>query len=548
MKALIRVLVLLLSLAALPLAAQSTPAPRPPAPATNPAVGPGEPDIVLPQVILQVEDLSVEKVEAKLPPEEDLLPPVRGIPLLSEGELAVGEPTIPAPIVQGEGTPASSGGRQLSSEIQLGTGMQNLILGSVSLKTMGPDPRFSLQFHHETLDGFAGRDPGAGYNLRNDTLDGGVKFALGGVDADISGRFQEDDHGLQAQSASYSSVLSRAVSGNAAFSGVPLDWLTLAGGVGVSSDSLLLQGTVPLSSDGLRVSPSLSAKARVGAFTIGLETSYWYRDESYLLGADDQMHRVKIASTASVKLPAQIVLEASVAWFWNSAGLSRFPFTLSITATPVDFLTASIAGGYAVVPYDLHDVISAHAFALPTPLEDDRGWFGSGEVQLTLTQDLALTAKLAYMKSDAMPFGSTAQDATTRLFPVTQDSGARFTSDAGLRWGINQAFSLSAAWTHEFLDRLFFTPIDTITTGIVGLDPNGRFGGSVNVAIAPLATDEVQDPVLRVSGFWKIIDAVKLQLDAEDLLLPLFGRSKRYDIPPYLDPGFRIAGSLSISL
>ena len=35
----------------------------------NPAAAPGEPDIVMPQVILQIEDLSVEKVEAQLPPD-----------------------------------------------------------------------------------------------------------------------------------------------------------------------------------------------------------------------------------------------------------------------------------------------------------------------------------------------------------------------------------------------------------------------------------------------------------------------------------------------
>ena len=99
-----RLLLVLIPLvvAALPGSAQSAASPRPvsPTPATNPAVAPGEPEIIMPQVVLQVEDLSVEKVEAQLPPEEDLLPPVRTIPTLSEGELAVGEPTIPAAPVQ----------------------------------------------------------------------------------------------------------------------------------------------------------------------------------------------------------------------------------------------------------------------------------------------------------------------------------------------------------------------------------------------------------------------------------------------------------------
>ena len=153
---------LLLLIVSLPSSAQSAAPPRPasPAPATNPAVAPGEPEIIMPQVILQVEDLSVEKVEAQLPPEEDLLPPVRTIPVLGEGELAVGEPTIPAAPVESEGPARPSNDRLLSSEVKLGAGSLNMISGSVALKTLGPDPRFSLQFQHETMDGFGGHDPG----------------------------------------------------------------------------------------------------------------------------------------------------------------------------------------------------------------------------------------------------------------------------------------------------------------------------------------------------------------------------------------------------
>ena len=155
--------VLLLLASASLVAAQSAAPPRPCSlhgQPPNPAVAPGEPEIIMPQVILQVEDLSVEKVEAQLPPEEELLPPVRTIPTLSEGELAVGEPTIPAAPVEAEGPSRPSNDRLLSSEVQLGAGTVNMIMGSVALKTLGPDPRFSLQFHHETLDGFGGHAAG----------------------------------------------------------------------------------------------------------------------------------------------------------------------------------------------------------------------------------------------------------------------------------------------------------------------------------------------------------------------------------------------------
>ena len=104
---------------------------------------------------------------------------MRAIPQLSEGELAVGEPTIPTAPVETEGPARPANERLLSSEVQLGAGSLNMISGSVALKTLGPDPRFSLQFQHDSLDGFGGHAPGSGFSVRNDSLDGGLKFRAG---------------------------------------------------------------------------------------------------------------------------------------------------------------------------------------------------------------------------------------------------------------------------------------------------------------------------------------------------------------------------------
>jgi hypothetical protein len=545
--------ILVIALAAVPCMAQSNPAPQPGsrASATNPAAGPGEPDIIMPQVVLQVEDLSVEKVEAQLPPEEDMLPPIRTVPALSEGELAVGEPTIPAAAVETEGSAAPSNTRLLSSEVQVGTGTQNMILGSVSLKTLGPDPRFSVQFRHETLDGFAGKDPGSGFNLRNDSLDGGLKFRLGGISTDLAGSFKEEDAGLQRRggTGAYSSDLTRAIGGTASFSGDPADWVTVTLSAAGGLDTMTLQGAAPASASGLRISPAASALARFGTFKIGLETRYWYRDESFVPGGTDQAHRVKISTVLSLELPATFVVQATAGWFWNTAGLSLFPFSLSVTGTPLEFLTLSLEGGYRVVPYDMHDILSAGAFVLPGLLADDRGWYADASVQLSLMRELSATVKATLMAHDAMPNGSTVADPSTGLFPVAQSSATQLSTSAGLRWGITQAFSLSAGWNHELMDRPFFTPIDSITAGIVGLDSSGRFGASFTIAVGPIADGTLQQPVLHVSGFWKIIDAIKLQIDGDDLLAPLAGRD-RWSVARdlFITPGFRIVGSLSMSL
>ena len=448
-----------------------------------------------------------------------------------------------------KGRPWPSNDRLLSSEVKLGAGSLNMISGSVALKTLGPDPRFSLRFQHETMDGFGGHAPGSGFSLRNDSLDGGLKFRLGGVDADLGGSFTESETGLQDKVA-FSSALARAVSGNVSFSGSPAEWLTLKAAAEGGLDSLTLVGTAPESSNGLRISPSLSAHARFGAVGFGVESRYWYRDDAYLGLGESQVHRLKIAAVFSLDLPATLIFQASGGWFVNSEGLSLFPFFASITGTPLDFLTISLEGGYKVVPYDLHDILSSGALALPQPLVDDRGWYGDSTVQLSITRDLAATVKVSFMASDAMPRGDTSLDpGGTGLFLVRQSAGVRLATDAGLRWGITQSFSLSAGWSHEFMDRSLFTPIDAITAGILGLDPGGRFGGGVTMTTGPIADGTIQQPLLHVSVFWKIIEALKLQVDADDLLGPLMGGT-RWNIGngTYITPGFRLSTSLSMSL
>ena len=519
------------------------------APVTNPAIVPGEPQIIMPQVILKVEDLSVETVEAQLPPEEDLLPPVRPVPLLTEGELGVGEPTIPAAPVETEGPGPARNQRLLSSDIRLGAGTLSLISGSVSLKTLGPDPRFSLAFHHETLDGFAGNKPGSGFNTRTDALEGGLKFGFGGVTTDLSGTFKEDENGLQGRTngGSYTSALSRTISGSASFSGA-IDWLTLTATAAGGLDSLTMQGQSPQASSEVRIAPSLTARAKFGAVKIGLDAQYAYRSDWYLGGAQDYLHRVRVGPSLSVELPANFLIQGSVAWFANTSGLSTFPFSLSVTGTPVDFLTLSLEGGLKVVPYDAHQVLVVSDFAQPTPLSDDHGWYGAASAQLSVTRELSATVTASFFQGAQMPIGSATMDAATGLFAVTQRPGTELALNGGVRWGITPSISLSGGWNHEFLDRPLFTPIDQLTAGILGIDPAGRFGGGLTAAVGPAADGTPLQPLLHVSAFWRIIDQVKLQLDADDLLAPLVGSRWNLAANTYVTPGFRLSLSLGMSL
>jgi hypothetical protein len=542
-----RTLTILLLLAAAASWAQSTDAGST---TSSPGVEPGEPEIVMPQVILQIEDLSVEKVEAQLPPEEDLLPPERSIPVMSEGELAIGEPALPSSAAEDE---TVSGARQsfLSSEVLVGAGFPDMITGSMSLKTLGKDPRFSVQFSHETLDGFSGQEPGSGFSLRDDGLTGSVKLLLGPVDMEVTGAFSEQDNGLQSNpDVPYTSALARSLGVSAGFSSAPLAWLSLNASLAAGYDSLTLVGATPFPLTELAVEPAIGAQARFGAASVGLDARYWFRQDD--MAAADSLHRFEADATFAVDLPATFIVQGSVGWFWNSAGASLVPFTLSVTGTPFSFLTLSLEGGYAVVPYDLRDILGAHSLAIPVQtavIADDHGWYADASTQLSITSDLALTAKLSFMTHAALPSALTVLDAAYGLYDVAQGEALTLASDVGMRWGITQSLSVSLGWTQQYLALPLFTPQYAVTAEIVALEASGRYGGNLSVAVQPTLSGLLQLPVVRLSGFWKISDVVKLRLDCDDLLWPLLDGS-RWDVAPdtYVTPGFRVEGSLSMSL
>ena len=130
---------------------------------------PEEPEIVLPQFVLEIEDLSIERIDAKLPPEQDLLSPERRVLLVDLDALVVEDAGVPSAILEApKSAAASTGDRSLSSEVQLGAGSQNNIVASIDLKTLGADPRFSLAFDHETADGLSGTQAGAGFSHREE--------------------------------------------------------------------------------------------------------------------------------------------------------------------------------------------------------------------------------------------------------------------------------------------------------------------------------------------------------------------------------------------
>jgi hypothetical protein len=515
---------------------------------------PGEPEIVLPPVVLEIEDLSVERVEAKLPPEEDLLPPPRDVLLVDLGEIVIADPSVPTGADGSAGTAAGSRDRLLAADVRLGAGSANHLTGSIALKTLGSQPRFSLDFTHETMDGSTVNPLATGYGRRSDVLSGALVFAPGSFELGLTGSFNEDEAGLQNLTAGgvYATRLARALGGRASISAKPVEQLTLSAALDASVDTLRLDvpGLSPESE--YRIAPSLSARASFAAVRLGVDARYAYRSSTPAGGS--RLHRVFAGLWFEADLPASLILNGSVGWFGSGSSgaalaASLVPFEVRLTGTPAPFVALSAGGGYRVTQLDMRDAALLSPLLLPAVPVDDSGWFADGSLRLTFTRDLSASARAAFSTAVAAPDAGLTPG-PNGLYPLVLRQGNRFTTDLGMRWGITQGISLSASYAREWLALAVLVPSDRLLVELAGLQEAGKWGGNLSVdwtVPQPASGVAVQLPVVGASGFFAMSEIVTLHLGASDLLAPLLAGGTRTGFGGWTEPGLRVTASVRMS-
>jgi hypothetical protein len=528
-----RIALLLAVLAARAAGAQSLPEPT----------GPG--DLVLPPIVLEVEDLSEVHIEARLPPEEDLLPPDRRFPLPQPGALAIVEPSLPPTAGSGQG--AGLTGSPLATRAALGVGTLRGMSAGVQLTAAGT-PGLDVSFTHESLDGFAGKPPGSGFDLREDRLSAAVALVPWGADLDIEGIWHDRARGLQGLggTGSYTAATARTIGGSVSLSGRPVGWLTLGGGLEVTNDELVLAGPSPRDVTELGVSPSLSGTAAFGRWSLGLTARYEFHTGTLIADPFVNGHRFRTDLAAGVELAPGWLLEAGVGWHWTGEGMSTFPFHAALSGTPLEFLTFSLRGGYRAAAVDLADVLAAHPLLLPDPadpLEDSRGWFGALDLTLGIGGALSATAGLSYASGSGMLDADDTPDTETGLYPVLQRDIDRLALTAGLRWSIAAWLTLNASLAVNLPDRPWYEPLGTLNVELTALEAAGRMGATLSAA-SEAGSAGIPLPRLDLGGFLRVSPAVRLRLDAGDLLGPLAG--PRIELGAFERPGLRVTGTVQV--
>jgi hypothetical protein len=505
-------------------------------------IEPSEPGIVLPSVLLEIEDLSIESITAGLPEEQELLPPDIEFPLPEIEELAIEEPVLDL-TVPTTGVPAFQirEGKYLTTEAVLGIGSSNQFFSRIALYYLGRKPEGKIQYQHETIDGFSSKPAGTGYSNREDMLEGYLNFDAGKAQVRTEGSFYEVDRGLQGRGNFYSKVNRFIEAGGTAEYPIS-DIFVLKGSVKASMADQLMTGGPSSSSDEateLYISPEIAGEFRFNGWYLGVEPRFAYRN---VYDSDNlSLLRGGVRGYLGADVSDRISISGSVGWLWVENLGHLLPFDLSVTAAPGDFFTLTAGGGYRVEEFNLIDVFKDYPLSgLPASLYDNRGWYARLNSSWIPFQGWIFDAGLMYSGNSKMPDPDRNLSAATGLFPLNQVNNAqRITLDAGVRWNISESFTARLGWSSEFLDKPRFYPANSINLDVSGMEKKGRFGGGLTSEFTTGVNKPVQLPNLSANGFIMATDFLRFVLEANDLLYPLMD-GPRYYWKPYVETGLTV--------
>jgi hypothetical protein len=509
---------------------------------------PEEPEIVLPRVILEIEDLSVETITAGIP-EDELVPRELDVPLPEPEDLVIGEPSIMLSPPQAESPMlAREEGKYLNFEGVIGVGSRNNFVSGFSLYQFEREPEGKLVFEHEIYDGLSGFEEGAGYNLRQDSLEGSIRFDMHKFDVELEGAFNDFERGLQGLGSYYSKISRYGnASGSLTYPFGERFSLGYRLGADVTSQLLTAAGSAapdPDKTNEYLVYTSLDGRYRFDRGYMGLKPSVSYRD-----GADGayQLTRTRIKAYFGIDLGEVTRLEGDVSWFWSEASSHLIPFTLTLSTYPTDLFSLNISAGYKLQEYNLNYLFKYYPYATsPLVIVDNYGWFLEAGSHIHVARTWVLNAGLSFMDANGMLTTSAVTDPVTGLFPVTQTDARRLTSEVGIRWNQSMRFSAYASWIYDMLDRPQFFPQHSLNLELNWNDRSGKYGADLTSVQTIGVNDFVQPPIVDLSGYYRIADFIRIVGEANDILYPALDKP-RYDWFPFVDVGLQFAFKVYIN-
>ncbi len=528
------------------------------------SVEPSEPGIVLPPVLLKIQDVSQAKIDTPLPKAGEPTLPSAGVTLPKEGGLpteVAAAYAVPVPTEAGASAAGAKGPQSsFFSEGEIGVGSMNHIIGDVTLYKLGADPRFRIHFAHDQLDGYGFRPAGAGYFNRSDAIEGSLSSSGEGLySLDLGASYAEKQNGLQQLSSTFNSVTHRFVAGNLGAQYLRLKPVTLDASFAAASTSVTVAGPQPLGGNEIDLNPKLGASVQFGGVQLGLSGFYGLGRTAALasgggLGPTTQTQRAGGSLSLRAELPLSLTLKASAGLHWDDFNGLIVPFSVDLSGDYGDTVSFSLHGGQRVKTLSYAGVWRELPFlseegALHGSIER----YGGASTQLHFGRSLAFDGGLEYTDDTAAVVPTTLAGGGTGLFAFSQVPFIALSPSAGLSWSPTESFTLRVGWKGFFLNTSPFFPSSTFTLNAELANPSTRYGGGLT-GRWDLYPNGVQLPDMGLSGFVRVSEGVMFTLSGDDLLSPLIpgGRTLWSNIvsgfPGYYDPGLRVTLATHISL
>ena len=511
-------------------------------------IEPEEPGIVLPPMLLEVEDLRVEDIQAALPEDEEQLIPEISIPLPAAEELYLPEEVfdVPFPDLISAAPPGLSSSRQegnnLFTQGQIGAGSMNHVLGSVSLFRLRPDPEFRLSYLHEKLDGYGLRPAGSGFFHIEDVLQVSLSHNGETLYLDVNAEIMEREDGLQTYG-TYESVNHRHFLGGVSSVILFSDLFSLVGDFETRYVSKVLSADSPLSLGELNLHALVAARITAGNFLSEIQGRYRF-GWAHTLGDFSNFFNFTLTGAYTVADILEFSAEVGLAYTVGETPL--VPFDLGIEGRWGSWLRFALSGGYEVSPLYFYDLYNEFAYLDgDVALDTESGWFADALVQLRLWNALLLDLQADFAVGSNVLIPDAAIDAITGLFGYSQGDFTTLATDVGIQWDMSRAMSLSVGWQGKLLDIFTFDTAHLLRLGFDIRTTNERFNAYLQASL------EIADPLLlpeiAIGLGYRIVEGVELKVDIFDPLSPFLDTPRLY-WDPYEEPGFRVVVSTGISL
>ncbi|MFW5688692.1 MAG: hypothetical protein ACOC1U_03890 [Spirochaetota bacterium] len=522
--------------------------------ASSGPASPEETDIIVPELVLEVEELEVQEVTAVLPEEGELAMGQVSIPLPGADELGVDEGAF---IVSAPGMGPAPQDASVFTSGRLGAGSVNYVAGELSIYKLGTDPRYRLGFSHEGLDGYQFNDPGTGFFSQSNRIDGWLGADAEPLSTELEASFTEEVDGLQDQSDYFSAGLRRtAATANLTFTPDPLVELTATLDASIANRIQSASGgaAIPREQEFV-LAPFAQGSVAVGVVDIVLSTSYFLR---FLAEGEIPIQQdVEALAGLDVALPASWSASGRAGISWDPGNPLAYPWSLSLQGVLGEALETTLSGGYRVERLTLSDIWTEVPIAAvgdadgDAELTNDGQWYGSLAARWSGPSGFTVTGSAEFVAHDAV-VDLLAYDAVEDEFPFEQRSMRSVAASARASWRPNPGTQVQVGWTGTFLDQVTGAPTSAVDGSVRVSDPSERLSATAE-ARQEFYPDAAL-PWLSVSGSFAPSDEIAFILEFSDVIAllaedgrPAIGAQVSPEFQ-FIEPGFRASFLTRLSL